>query len=102
MQADSVDDWTVVPDSSLVVARTVRRDNTTRYTVNGRNASPGEVKQMLLGRGIDLTHNRFLILQASSRFGLNRDELRLTYTSSFSAGRSRVDCSNEAEGGDRA
>lgn len=63
LQADSVDDWNVVPNSGLVVARTVRRDNTTRYTVNGKSASPGEVKQLLLGRGIDLTHNRFLILQ---------------------------------------
>ncbi|GJN91827.1 hypothetical protein Rhopal_004850-T1 [Rhodotorula paludigena] len=59
----SRDDFSVVPNSSLVVARTVRRDNTTRYTVNGRTATPGEVKQLLLGRGIDLTHNRFLILQ---------------------------------------
>ncbi|GAA5890264.1 hypothetical protein JCM8208_002756 [Rhodotorula glutinis] len=57
------DDFTVVPDSQLIVARTVRRDNTTRYTVNGRTATPGEVKQLLLGKGIDLTHNRFLILQ---------------------------------------
>ncbi|GAA5926838.1 hypothetical protein JCM3775_007053 [Rhodotorula graminis] len=57
------DDFTIVPDSQLIVARTVRRDNTTRYTVNGRTATPGEVKQLLLGKGIDLTHNRFLILQ---------------------------------------
>ncbi|BGP36912.1 Structural maintenance of chromosomes protein 4 [Rhodotorula kratochvilovae] len=57
------DDFEVVPGTQLVVARTVRRDNSTRYTVNGRTATPGEVKQLLLGKGIDLTHNRFLILQ---------------------------------------
>lgn len=62
-QPGTRDDFTVVPDSQLIVARTVRRDNTTRYTVNGRTATPGEVKQLLLGKGIDLTHNRFLILQ---------------------------------------
>ncbi|BGP29067.1 Structural maintenance of chromosomes protein 4 [Rhodotorula toruloides] len=59
----SRDDFSVVPHSQLVVARTVRRDNSTRYIVNGKNATPGEVKQLLLGKGIDLTHNRFLILQ---------------------------------------
>ncbi|GAA6051274.1 hypothetical protein JCM3770_006790 [Rhodotorula araucariae] len=57
------DDFDVVPGTQLVVARTVRRDNSTRYTVNGRTSTPGEVKQLLLGKGIDLTHNRFLILQ---------------------------------------
>ncbi|GAA5870268.1 hypothetical protein JCM1840_001607 [Sporobolomyces johnsonii] len=57
------DAFSVVPNSQLIVARTVSRNNSTRYTVNGKTASPGEVKQMLLGRGIDLTHNRFLILQ---------------------------------------
>ncbi|GAA6005545.1 hypothetical protein JCM10207_005245 [Rhodosporidiobolus poonsookiae] len=57
------DDFSVVPGSQLIVARTVKRDNSTRYTVNGKTTSPGEVKQLLLGRGIDLTHNRFLILQ---------------------------------------
>ncbi|GAA5961890.1 hypothetical protein JCM3765_006425 [Sporobolomyces pararoseus] len=57
------DNFSVVPNSQLVVARTVRRDNTTKYTVNGKNVTAGEVKALLLGRGIDLTHNRFLILQ---------------------------------------
>ncbi|GAA5853566.1 hypothetical protein JCM8547_002508 [Rhodosporidiobolus lusitaniae] len=57
------DDFTVVPNSQLVVARTVRKDNSTKYTVNGKTTTAGEVKQLLLGRGIDLTHNRFLILQ---------------------------------------
>ncbi|GAA6035313.1 hypothetical protein JCM8097_008812 [Rhodosporidiobolus ruineniae] len=57
------DKFSVVPGSQLVVARTVKRDNSTRYTVNGKNATPTEVKNLLLGRGIDLTHNRFLILQ---------------------------------------
>ncbi|GAA5988400.1 hypothetical protein JCM11641_005463 [Rhodosporidiobolus odoratus] len=99
------DNFSVVPNSQLIVARTVKKDNSTRYTfvsfiqfplspplafplssrlvsfrlkrnepdltyefilfgrVNGKAATPTEVKQMLLGRGIDLTHNRFLILQ---------------------------------------
>ncbi|GAA6021135.1 hypothetical protein JCM11491_005650 [Sporobolomyces phaffii] len=57
------DNFSVVPNSQLIVARTVRRDNTTKYTVNGRSVTAGEVKTILLGRGIDLTHNRFLILQ---------------------------------------
>ncbi|GAA5896181.1 condensin subunit SMC4 [Sporobolomyces salmoneus] len=59
----SKDDFKVVPNSQLIVARTVKRDNTTKYTVNGKTVTAGEVKSLLLGRGIDLTHNRFLILQ---------------------------------------
>ncbi|KAF9078730.1 RecF/RecN/SMC N terminal domain-containing protein [Rhodocollybia butyracea] len=39
------------------------RDNTNKYFMNGRLSSYNEVQQLLKGRGIDLDHNRFLILQ---------------------------------------
>ncbi|KAE9407945.1 RecF/RecN/SMC protein [Gymnopus androsaceus JB14] len=58
-----LDEFEVVPGSSLVVARRATKDNKSNYTVNGRERPPAEVKSLLKGRGIDLDHNRFLILQ---------------------------------------
>ncbi|KIP03912.1 hypothetical protein PHLGIDRAFT_31603 [Phlebiopsis gigantea 11061_1 CR5-6] len=57
------DAFDVVPDSTLVVARTAFKNNSSKYTINGRNSNYKEVQALLKGRGIDLDHNRFLILQ---------------------------------------
>ena len=57
------DAFEVVPDSSLVVSRTAFKDNTSKYTINGRSSTYKEVQTLLKDRGIDLDHNRFLILQ---------------------------------------
>ncbi|EKM61772.1 uncharacterized protein PHACADRAFT_135672 [Phanerochaete carnosa HHB-10118-sp] len=53
----------VVPDSQLVIARTAYKNNLSKYTINGRASNYKEVQTLLKGRGIDLDHNRFLILQ---------------------------------------
>jgi structural maintenance of chromosome 4 len=45
------------------VAREGKKDNTSKYTVNGKTCTKEEVTKLLKGRGIDLDHNRFLILQ---------------------------------------
>ncbi|KZT27497.1 RecF/RecN/SMC protein [Neolentinus lepideus HHB14362 ss-1] len=57
------DAYEVVPDSKLVVSRTAYRNNTSRYTINESQSSFTEVRDLLKGRGIDLDHKRFLILQ---------------------------------------
>ncbi|XP_043229658.1 structural maintenance of chromosomes protein 4-like isoform X2 [Amphibalanus amphitrite] len=57
------DDFEVVPNSQLVVARTAFRDNSSFYTVNGRRTQFKAVARLLRAQGIDLDHNRFLILQ---------------------------------------
>ncbi|KAM0751211.1 RecF/RecN/SMC protein [Meredithblackwellia eburnea MCA 4105] len=57
------DNFEVVPGSQLVVARTAYRNNSSRYTINGKTSSFTEVTTLLKDRGIDLQHNRFLILQ---------------------------------------
>lgn len=57
------DAYEVVPDSQLVVARHAYKNNSSRYTINGRNSTFTEVTTLLKGRGIDLDHKRFLILQ---------------------------------------
>ncbi|KAK8771706.1 hypothetical protein V5799_025049 [Amblyomma americanum] len=53
----------VVPDSEFVVGRTAHRDNSSYYTVNGRRCTYKEATRILRSFGIDLDHNRFLILQ---------------------------------------
>ncbi|KAI0962099.1 hypothetical protein AcV7_001019 [Taiwanofungus camphoratus] len=57
------DAFEVVQDSQLVVARTAYKNNSSRYTINGRQSNYTEVQTLLKNRGIDLDHNRFLILQ---------------------------------------
>lgn len=57
------DEYTVVPDSKIVVSRTAFKDNSSTYTVNGKKATYKEVATLLRASGIDLDHNRFLILQ---------------------------------------
>ncbi|XP_031567027.1 structural maintenance of chromosomes protein 4-like [Actinia tenebrosa] len=57
------DDFEVVPDSAFVVARTARKDNSSDYYVNGRKTPFKEVAALLRESGVDLDHNRFLILQ---------------------------------------
>ena len=63
MQADG--GYDVVPGSEIVVAREARRDNSSCYYVDGKKKKWEEVGQLLRKRGIDLDHNRFLILQVS-------------------------------------
>ncbi|KAI9222728.1 RecF/RecN/SMC [Blastocladiella britannica] len=57
------DTTTIVPDTQLVVARTATRSHASRYTINGAASSYTDVTALLRGKGIDLDHNRFLILQ---------------------------------------
>ncbi|KAK4698890.1 structural maintenance of chromosome 4, partial [Phenoliferia sp. Uapishka_3] len=57
------DNFEVVPNSQLVVARTAYRNNSSKYTINGKTSNFTEVTTLLKGRGIDLQHKRFLILQ---------------------------------------
>ncbi|KAI8423716.1 hypothetical protein MSG28_012747 [Choristoneura fumiferana] len=57
------EDFTVVPNSQIVVSRTAFSNNSSYYTLNGRKVQFKEVAKMLNSHGIDLDHNRFLILQ---------------------------------------
>ncbi|PWN40286.1 RecF/RecN/SMC protein [Ceraceosorus guamensis] len=55
--------YKVVPGTKLVVARTAMRNNQSVYSVDGKKSNFTEVTTLLRGRGIDLDHKRFLILQ---------------------------------------
>ncbi|KAF7298253.1 SMC hinge domain-containing protein [Mycena chlorophos] len=57
------DEFEVVPDTQLIVTRTAFKNNSSKYTINGRTSTFTEVQTLLKGRGIDLDHKRFLILQ---------------------------------------
>ena len=57
------DGYDVIPNSEVVVKRTAHRDNTSSYTYNGKKMPFKVLAQELRRLGIDLDHNRFLILQ---------------------------------------
>jgi len=57
------DAFEVVPGSHFVVSRVAGKDNTSKYTVDGKNTTYTEVGKLLRKVGIDLDNNRFLILQ---------------------------------------
>ena len=54
-----------MPGSEFVVSRTARKDNSSDYHINGHKVPFKEVARLLKDCGIDLDHNRFLILQVS-------------------------------------
>ena len=55
----------VVPDSQLSVSRTANKDNSSYYSLNNKRVQYKEVAKTLRDQGIDLDHNRFLILQVN-------------------------------------
>lgn len=52
-----------VDNSEIVISRTAHKNNTSFYEINGREVKFKEVAKVLDAHGIDLLHNRFLILQ---------------------------------------
>ncbi|KAJ3660188.1 hypothetical protein Zmor_004654 [Zophobas morio] len=56
-------EYEIVPNSEFVVARTANKDNSSYYELNGRRVQFKEIAKLLRHHGIDLDHNRFLILQ---------------------------------------
>ncbi|XP_029963747.1 structural maintenance of chromosomes protein 4 isoform X1 [Salarias fasciatus] len=57
------DDYEVILNSKFYVSRTANKDNSSAYHINGKKATFKEVGALLRSHGIDLDHNRFLILQ---------------------------------------
>lgn len=55
--------YTVVSGSEFVVAREATSDSQSSYFLNDKKVTFKEVGTLLRGKGIDLDHNRFLILQ---------------------------------------
>uniref|UniRef100_UPI00398F590E structural maintenance of chromosomes protein 4 n=1 Tax=Pristiophorus japonicus TaxID=55135 RepID=UPI00398F590E len=57
------DDFEVIPNSKFYVSRTAYKDNSSVYHINGKKSTFKDVGMLLRSHGIDLDHNRFLILQ---------------------------------------
>ncbi|XP_048397870.1 structural maintenance of chromosomes protein 4 isoform X2 [Stegostoma tigrinum] len=57
------DDFEVIPNSNFCVSRTAYKDNSSTYHINGKKSTFKDVGVLLRSHGIDLDHNRFLILQ---------------------------------------
>eukprot|EP00434_Breviolum_minutum_P026446 symbB.v1.2.023382.t1/scaffold2106.1/size89218/1 len=60
---DGPEDYEVVEGSVLTVTREAFRNNQSKYYVDGKTSNFTDVVQLLRKRGVDLDHNRFLILQ---------------------------------------
>jgi len=56
-------DYVVVEGSVLTVGREAFKNNSSKYYLDGKPSNFSEVTQVLRKRGVDLEHNRFLILQ---------------------------------------
>lgn len=63
IDGDTPEKFDVVPNSRLVVSRQASRNNSSKYYINDVTSNYVEVTNLLRGRGIDLDHKRFLILQ---------------------------------------
>uniref|UniRef100_A0A146KK78 Structural maintenance of chromosomes protein n=1 Tax=Lygus hesperus TaxID=30085 RepID=A0A146KK78_LYGHE len=57
------EEYDEIPGSEIVISRTAFHDNSSFYTINGKRSQFKEVALILRKHGIDLVHNRFLILQ---------------------------------------
>ncbi|KYM95663.1 PREDICTED: structural maintenance of chromosomes protein 4 [Cyphomyrmex costatus] len=57
------EDYDVVPDSEFVISRTAFKDNSSHYELNKKKVQFKEIAKLLRYHGVDLDHNRFLILQ---------------------------------------
>lgn len=53
----------VVPDSQLIISRRAFKNNQSKYYINKRESNFTAVGTLLRGKGVDLDHKRFLILQ---------------------------------------
>jgi len=60
---DGAEDYEVVPDSVLSVSREAFKNNSSKYYLDGKASNFTDVTDILMKRGVDLEHNRFLILQ---------------------------------------
>eukprot|EP00667_Euglena_gracilis_P000318 EG_transcript_318 len=57
------DDYDEVPNTQFAISRTAHVDNKSEYFINSRKSTFAEITTLLRDKGIDLDHNRFLILQ---------------------------------------
>ncbi|KAL6258329.1 hypothetical protein P5V15_010277 [Pogonomyrmex californicus] len=57
------EDYDIVPGSEFVISRTAFKDSSSYYELNKKKVQFKEIAKLLRFHGVDLDHNRFLILQ---------------------------------------
>jgi len=92
------DAFNVVPNSKPIVARQAFKNNMSRYTINGKTSNFTGVQTLLKGRGINLDHKWFLILQVNTTPVV----CAANYLTHYNPGQSRIYCSDETESAHRA
>ena len=53
----------ILPESTLLISRKAFKNNASKYYINKRESNFTDVTTLLKGKGVDLDHKRFLILQ---------------------------------------
>ncbi|XP_011309307.1 structural maintenance of chromosomes protein 4 [Fopius arisanus] len=57
------EEYEEIPGSEIIISRTAFKDSSSYYELNGRKVQFKEIAKLLRHEGVDLDHNRFLILQ---------------------------------------
>lgn len=57
--------FVVIPGTEITITRTAFKDNSSFYTLNNKRVKFKDIATILKKNGIDLIHNRFLILQVN-------------------------------------
>ena len=63
IKEDDDDNYHYIEGGDFVIARTVFKNSSSQYQLNGKESSFDEINSLLNKKDIDLKHNRFLILQ---------------------------------------
>lgn len=63
--------YDVVPNSEFFISRTAFKDNSSYYELNKKKVQFKEIAKLLRSYGVDLDHNRFLILQVYTLLSIN-------------------------------
>ena len=61
-------DYKVIPNSGFSISRTAHKDSSSSYYIDGKKSNFKDVTTRLKDCGVDLDHNRFLILQVRTLF----------------------------------
>lgn len=60
---DGDEDYNIVSGSEFQITREANKASTSKYYLNGKTSSFSAINDLLVGHGVDLINNRFLILQ---------------------------------------
>jgi len=95
------DDYEIVPNSKFVISRTAFKDNSSYYELDKKKVKFNVIAKFLRSHGVDLDHNRFLILQVRRIWlilYLTNVKYKRNVCKMFLTGQSETDRNYEAQG----